>query len=164
MVGKRKVLRIQGFLPVAPAMSMGRFSEAGDSLSSSQGSESTSISLTSANELSLASTSPEVQQLVTFMTDQHNRLSEQIVSLTASVKKLADGQAALSDVGAATCSALSELQGSVKVQLAQNKRDTEEAMSRTLDRCNEALRILGNLSSSSGDKGVSGPPGAHTQR
>jgi hypothetical protein len=151
-------------LPIAPSMPVVRLSDPGDSLSSSQGSDSTSISLTSANELSLASTNPDVQLLVTFMTEQNNRLSEQVVSLTASVKKLADGQAALSDVGAATCSALSELRGSVKVQLAENKRDTEQAMTRTLDRCNEALRILGHLSSSSGDTGVSGPPGAHTRR
>ena len=104
-----------------------------------------------------------MQQLVSVMSEQHNRLAEQIVSLAASVKKLADGQEALSEVGAATCSAVSELRSSVKVQLAENKRDTEEAMTRTLNRCNEALRILGYRSSSSGDTGVSDPPGAPTQ-
>ena len=62
-----------------------------------------------------------------------------------------------------SCSAVSELRNSVKVQLAENKRDTEEAMTRTLNRCNEALRILGYRSSSSGDTGVSDPPGAPTQ-
>lgn len=160
MIGQRKVLRIQSLLPTAPSPPLGRFSESSGSFSSSQGSDLTSAS---ASELSLVSTNPDMQQLVSFVSEQHNRLTEQMAALTESVKKLADGQEALSEVGAATCSAVVELRKDVKVQLAENKRDTEAAMTRTLARCNEALRMLGHRSSGSGDTGVSDPPGASSQ-
>jgi hypothetical protein len=167
-VGERKMLRIQNILPLAPALPLaptsmvGFFSDAGGSHSSSQGSESTSVSLTSANELSLASTNPDIQQLVSFVSQQHTRLSEQIVSLTETVKKMAEGQEAMSAVGAATVKAVADLRVSVRDQLAENKRETEASMARTLEQCKEAMKLLGQAPSS-GDTGVSGPPGARTR-
>jgi hypothetical protein len=167
-VGERKMIRIQNILPLAPALPpapssmVGFFSDAGGSHSSSQGSESTTVSLTSANELSLASTNPDIQQLVSFVSQQHTRLSEQIVSLTETVKKMAEGQEAMGAMGAATVKAVADLRVSVRDQLAENKRETEASMARTLEQCKEAMKLLGQAPSS-GDMGVSGPPGAQTR-
>ena len=96
------------------------------------------------------------------MTTLHTRLSEQIVSLTETVKKMAEGQEAMSAVGAATVKAVADLRVSVRDQLAENKKETEAAMARTLEQCKEAMKLLGQAPSS-GDMGVSGPPGARTR-
>ena len=158
-IGERRVLRMQGILPTA--VPVGPSSDVSDG--SSQGSDATSLSLSSANELSLASTNPDMQQLVSFITSHHNRITEQIGTLNSQIKRLVDGQEALSEVGSATVLAVSELRGSVKEQLAENKRETEAAMNRTIEQCKEAMRLL-NQPASSGDTGVSGPPGAQKKR
>jgi ElaB/YqjD/DUF883 family membrane-anchored ribosome-binding protein len=159
MIKDRKVLRVQGILPTAPAVPMGLPSDVSEGCSSSQGSDSSAISLTSANELSVASTNPDIQQLVAFMSQQHGRLTDQIVSLNATVKRLAEGQEALSEVSSAAVTAVTELRRSVREQLEENKRETEATMTRTIEQCKEAMLLL-RQPSGSGDTGVSGPPGA----
>lgn len=145
--GEVRSIRLQDFLP-----SLG-----GLPVTSSAGSSQSSLSSLSVSsldgELSVASTSPEMQQVMDVLLKQNQFIATQFRELTETVHSLSEGQSDLqrklmeqAQLATSVAGTVNELRKGVEEVSKKNKQALDEAMKQ----CKEAVEALGGKFGSAG--------------
>ena len=154
--GEVRSIRVQDFLP-----SLGSLPVASPSGSSYSSLSSLSVASVE-GELSVASTSPEIQQVMDVLLKQNQFVATQFRELTETVQNLAEGQSDLhqklveqAQLATAVAGSVSNLrqEADEATRNQKNKRDLDEAMKQ----CRAAVEALGGRFGSAG-KGVEERP------
>ena len=152
--GEVRSIRVQDFLP-----SLGSLPVASPSGSSYSSLSSLSVASVE-GELSVASTSPEIQQVMDVLLKQNQFVATQFRELTETVQNLAEGQSDLhqklveqAQLATAVAGSVNNLRQEVDEANQKNKRDLDEAMKQ----CRAAVEALGGRFGSAG-KGVEERP------
>ena len=152
--GEVRSIRVQDFLP-----SLGSLPVASPSGSSHSSLSSLSVASVE-GELSVASTSPEIQQVMDVLLKQNQFVATQFRELTETVQNLAEGQSDLhqklveqAQLATAVAGSVNNLRQEVDEANQKNKRDLDEAMKQ----CRAAVEALGGRFGSAG-KGVEERP------